>query len=119
MHLHLPKPLHGWRAFVGEVGIIVVGVLIALGAEQAAEDIHARQSGRQASHAFQAELAAQEVDAMERLAVQPCLTGQISALATKLSSFRGGVWKGMPMIVNQRNDRSVQQRSVLPAYRAP
>ena len=21
MHLHLPKPLHGWRQFVGEVGI--------------------------------------------------------------------------------------------------
>jgi hypothetical protein len=28
MHFHLPKPLHGWRAFAGEVGIIVVGVLI-------------------------------------------------------------------------------------------
>ena len=37
MHFHLPKPLHGWRAFVGEVGIIVIGVLIALGAEQAVE----------------------------------------------------------------------------------
>src|SRR5947209_2838278 len=37
MHFHLPKPLHGWRAFVGEVGIIVIGVLIALGAEQIAE----------------------------------------------------------------------------------
>ena len=34
MHLHLPKPLHGWRAFVGEVGIIVIGVLIALGASR-------------------------------------------------------------------------------------
>jgi hypothetical protein len=33
-HFHIPKPLHGWRAFVGEVGIIVLGVLIALGAEQ-------------------------------------------------------------------------------------
>ena len=34
MHFHLPKPLHGWREFAGEVGIIVLGVLIALGAEQ-------------------------------------------------------------------------------------
>lgn len=25
MHFHLPKPLHGWREFAGEVGIIVVG----------------------------------------------------------------------------------------------
>jgi hypothetical protein len=42
MHFHLPKPLHGWREFVGEVGIIVIGVLIALGAEQAAEALHNR-----------------------------------------------------------------------------
>lgn len=42
MHIHLPKPLHGWRAFVGEVGIIVVGVLIALAAEQVVEALHWR-----------------------------------------------------------------------------
>jgi hypothetical protein len=34
MHVHLPKPLHGWRAFAGEVGIIVLGILIALSADQ-------------------------------------------------------------------------------------
>ena len=39
MHFHLPKPLHGWREFLGEVGIIVVGVLIALAAEQIVEDM--------------------------------------------------------------------------------
>lgn len=33
MHFHLPKPIHGWRAFIGEVGIIVLGVLIALAFE--------------------------------------------------------------------------------------
>jgi hypothetical protein len=43
MHFHLPKPLHGWRAFVGEVGIIVLGVLIALGAEQLVQSAHSRQ----------------------------------------------------------------------------
>ena len=32
MHFQLPKPLHGWRQFFGEVGIIVICVLIALGA---------------------------------------------------------------------------------------
>ena len=42
MHFHLPKPLHGWREFVGEVGIIVIGVLIALGAEQVVETLHWR-----------------------------------------------------------------------------
>ncbi|MEO6433224.1 MAG: hypothetical protein ABIO29_04515 [Sphingomicrobium sp.] len=37
MSLLVPKPIHGWRAFWGEVGIIVLGVLIALGAQQAVE----------------------------------------------------------------------------------
>ncbi len=46
MHFHLPKPLHGWREFVGEVGIIVVGVLIALGAEQIVRDLHSRADER-------------------------------------------------------------------------
>ena len=31
MRVSMPKPLHGWREFAGEVGIIVLGVLIALG----------------------------------------------------------------------------------------
>ena len=29
MHFHLPKRLHSWREFVGEIGIFVIGVLIA------------------------------------------------------------------------------------------
>jgi hypothetical protein len=42
MHFHLPKPLHGWRALAGEVGIIVIGVLIALGAEQLVDNLRWR-----------------------------------------------------------------------------
>jgi hypothetical protein len=34
MHVHLPKALHGWRELAKEVGIIVLGVLIALTFEQ-------------------------------------------------------------------------------------
>jgi hypothetical protein len=37
MKLRIPQPLHGWREFAGEVGIIVLGVLIALGAQQLVE----------------------------------------------------------------------------------
>jgi len=56
MHLHLPKPLHGWREFVGEVGIIVLGVLIALGAEQVIENLHWRNEVNQTREALDAEL---------------------------------------------------------------
>jgi hypothetical protein len=37
MRFRFPAPLHGWREFLGEVGIVVLGVLIALGASQLAE----------------------------------------------------------------------------------
>ena len=37
MHLHVPKPLHTWREFIGKVGIIVLGLLSALCAEQLIE----------------------------------------------------------------------------------
>jgi isocitrate dehydrogenase len=50
--VHLPKPLHGWREFVGEVGIIVLGVLIALGAEQVAETIHGLVEAKYARQAI-------------------------------------------------------------------
>jgi hypothetical protein len=57
MHVHLPKPLHGWRAFVGEVGIIVIGVLIALGAEQVVTSIRERDDVAQLRGALNGELA--------------------------------------------------------------
>jgi len=56
MHLKLPKPLHGWREFVGEVGIIVLGVLIALGAQQAAETFNTHERIAQTRAALDAEL---------------------------------------------------------------
>jgi hypothetical protein len=57
MHFHLPKPLHGWRAFAGEVGVIVLGVLIALAAQQVVQDIRDRHDVEQLRGALRSELA--------------------------------------------------------------
>ena len=46
MRFFLPKPLRGWRQFAGEVGIIVIGVLIALSAEQVVQDLNGRADER-------------------------------------------------------------------------
>lgn len=37
MYFHISRPLHGWHAFISEVGIIVLRVPIASSAEQLAE----------------------------------------------------------------------------------
>jgi hypothetical protein len=40
MEVHKPKAVHGWREFLREYGVIVICVITALGAEQAAEALH-------------------------------------------------------------------------------
>jgi len=81
MHLHLPKPLHGWRAFFGEVGIIVLGVLIALGAEQVVTDLQWRVKVDRAEAAMRLELANDDApQAYARILIAPCLDAQITRI---------------------------------------
>jgi hypothetical protein len=44
MDIHKPKPWRGWSELVKEIGTIVIGVLIALGAEQGVEWLHWRHA---------------------------------------------------------------------------
>jgi hypothetical protein len=80
-HFHIPKPLHGWREFAGEVGIIVLGVLIALGAEQALEDWHWRQKVNDAEEAMRLELAQDDgPQAYARVVIGPCLDAELARI---------------------------------------
>ena len=88
MHFHLPKPLHGWRAFVGEVAIIVLGVLIALAAEQAVQSIEWRQKVDAAVADMDNELGSGDgPEAYERVALHDCV-------ATHLDGLRGSIEQG-------------------------
>jgi hypothetical protein len=93
MHFHLPKPLHGWREFAGEVGIIVVGVMIALSAEQVVETIHAHREAAAAEQRIRQELADDSALEVERVAVGPCLT-QRGRIAQQLAAGTTD-WSGM------------------------
>lgn len=81
MEVHRPKPAHGWRTFLGEVGIIVLGVLIALVAEQAVRALEWRHK----VHAAQAAMAAELRDddgpqAYARAAMHDCLQQELDAI---------------------------------------
>jgi hypothetical protein len=84
MHMHLPKPLHGWREFVGEVGIIVIGVLIALGAEQVLESWHWHRQANETVLAIKDELAGDYAQAVEAASVAPCVDRQLVDLEAAL-----------------------------------
>jgi len=94
MHFHLPKPLHGWRAFVGEVGIIVLGVLIALGAEQAVETLHWRNEVVDARRALDREVA-YDLGAIEmREQEAPCIDRRLSEIRALLTGSSSGLRSG-------------------------
>jgi hypothetical protein len=40
MDIHKPKPVHSWREFLSEIGVVVLGIVIALSGEQAVETLH-------------------------------------------------------------------------------
>lgn len=84
MHFHLPKPLHGWRAFVGEVAIIVLGVLIALGAEQMVERWRWNEQVRAGRDALRDDLREIVFDAEERKAEDPCIRSRLLQLRQSL-----------------------------------
>ena len=90
MHVHLPKPLHGWREFAGEVGIIVLGVLIALGAEQVVERVHGDSQVREFRQAVDDELAYDLGSYKQRLLLTPCVRARLAELDHVIASDRKG-----------------------------
>jgi hypothetical protein len=81
MRVKLPKPLHGWRAFVGEVGIIVLGVLIALAFGQLVDAWQWRDKVSHAEAAMRLELAEDDgPQAYGRALIGQCLDMQIARI---------------------------------------
>src|SRR6185437_17141708 len=90
MHFHLPKPLHGWREFLGEVGIIVVGVLIALTAEQVVEQLHWRHAVSMQRQALHKELRGDLSTASYRLLQEPCISRRLTELMIVFERHKAG-----------------------------
>lgn len=102
MRFSLPKPLRGWRAFAGEVGIIVLGVMIALAAQEIAEDSQRRSEAREARDLIREELATYMGRLDSWQSVYPCITRRINELQALLDKAQGGGpidtprWVGRP-----------------------
>jgi hypothetical protein len=90
MHFHLPKPLHGWREFAGEVGIIVIGVLIALGAGQVVEWLHDRQVAEDARQNVRAEAKLDLGFIQGRIDAQRCIEARLAELSMILGNAGEG-----------------------------
>jgi hypothetical protein len=102
MHFRVPKPLHGWRPFAGEVGIIVVGVLIALAAQQLVENRHQRSDAREARQSIQSELEINMARLASRSAQRSCILNRLAEVQAILDGAEHGAaivtpkWVGRP-----------------------
>jgi hypothetical protein len=104
MRIRLPKPLHGWRQFAGEVGIIVIGVLIALVIGQAAKAWQDGSDSADARASIRAEIGANLGKLAQRARTQRCIErrlDEIDALLARAADrqpFAPPNWIGRPQI---------------------
>lgn len=90
------NPPNGWNAVAWELAIVVVGVLIALGAQQAVEELRWRDEVRLTEDALTIEIADSVLHASERQMVNRCLGDRLTHLIGKVSSNKGP-WSGDPL----------------------
>ena len=90
MEIHKPKSFRGWREFAKEVGTIVIGVLIALGAEQIVQSLHEARLSREAREAVRSELNIDLTNVSRRAEVQACIDRRIGEIGNLLDKAERG-----------------------------
>lgn len=104
MEIHKPHPIHSWRELLKEVGIIVLGVLIALGAEQSVVALRERHAADEARRNVLAEVQFNLGFIRDRVSNEPCIDRRLDELAALLGRARDGAldpaptWIGRPSI---------------------
>jgi hypothetical protein len=79
--IHKPKPWHGFREFLKEYLIIVVGVLTALAGEQLVEYLHTQHQVAEARQALRDELRRNATDAAAAIEEDRCADAWMDRLA--------------------------------------
>jgi hypothetical protein len=86
-HFHKPSPFSNWKELGSEIAIIVIGVLIALSAEQAVEAAHWAHKIDQAENALHLELSEDDgPQAYARAAIATCMQDDLDKMRALISS---------------------------------
>ena len=90
MEIHKPHAAKTWNEFFIELGTIVLGILIALGLEQAVETMRERELAREAEAAIREEMA-DNVSRLEyRLSNQNCIQKRLDDISALLAGWAEG-----------------------------
>lgn len=89
MEIHKPKPIHNWREFLKEIGVIVIGVSIALAGEQAVEHWREHSQYMESRDAMRTELANNLAILSKRSAISTCSQRRTAELSALLDNAEG------------------------------
>ena len=102
MDIHPPKhPIRSPREFLNEVGVIVLGVLIALGAEQAVAKVHEHTESTETRRSVRSEIGADLLLLTIRAASQGCIDRRLDDIGTILAHAGDGVPQPHPTWVSR------------------
>jgi hypothetical protein len=90
MEFHLPEPIRNLKDFFYHLGIVTLGILIALGLEQVVEAHHRAKIGRSSVESFRSELMENRARVQEILATLPKLRAQIDAEIAQVAALGDG-----------------------------
>jgi len=79
----------GWTAFVGEIVVVIAGVLIALGAGELVTAWNWQRKVAEGEQQLAVELRRGYVSAMEQVVVSPCVQAQLDALSAGVLASSG------------------------------
>ena len=107
MHIHVPKPIHGWKQFFNEVAVISVGIGIALTGEQLLERWHEREQSEKSLEAIQDEIAFNLGKMRSRLETDECITKRLDEIAAYVEASSSAPrkrpsWVGRPQVWNKQ-----------------
>ncbi|MBV9549477.1 MAG: hypothetical protein JO256_07370 [Alphaproteobacteria bacterium] len=103
MDIHKPKPIHNWRELLTEIGVIVVGVAIALSAEQGVEWLHNRAKAAEARAGIREEIAENLAYMQRRDATEACIARRLDEVQGLIVAAAAGklpqdaLWIGIPV----------------------
>jgi hypothetical protein len=78
MDIHKPKPVHGWKELLSEIGVVVIGISIALSAEAVIERLYWRDQVRITRDTLAQDFASKLGMAAEREAFSACINERLN-----------------------------------------
>lgn len=113
-HIHMPKPIHGWKMFFNEIAVIAIGILIALSGEQLLESWREGHTAEKSFEVIKEEIALNLGRMQARRDTQKCIDqrlDEIAAYVERPQERKRPTWVGRPQVWNMQTSAVAAARS--------